>query len=136
MDSPFRVETILFRYNPGVKKSSPGSATFEDFRRAALALPDVEEGTAYGFPAFRKGATLFLCFRTDLDSMAMASSFEQRDAMIAEDPETYYTTDHHRPYPWVLARMSKLHTTVVRDLVQMGWRSAQKKPAKRRARAR
>jgi hypothetical protein len=136
MDSPFGAETILFRYNPRVKKSSRGSATFEDFRRAALTLSDVEEGTAYGFPAFRKGGTLFLCFRTDLDSMAMASSFERRDAMIAEDPETYYTTDHHRPYPWVLARMSKVHASVVHDLVQMGWRSVQKKPAKRRARAR
>ena len=136
MDSPFGAETILFGYNPGVKKSSRNSAAFEDFQRAALALPGVEEGTAYGFPAFRKGGTLFLCFRTDLDSMAVASSFEQRDAMIDEDSETYYTTDHHRPYPWVLARMSKVHASVVRDLVQMGWRSVQKKPAKRQARAR
>lgn len=40
--------------------------------------------------------------------------------MIATDPETYYTTDHHRPYPWVLARMTKLRLDVVPDLLRMG----------------
>jgi len=67
---------------------------------------------------------MFLCFREDLDSIVVRASFEQRDELIAADPETYYTTDHHRNYPWVLARLSKLHTDAVHDLLQIGWRSA------------
>ncbi len=66
---------------------------------------------------------MFLCFREDLDSIVVRASFEQRDELIAADPETYYTTDHHRNYPWVLARLSKLHTDAVHDLLQIGWRS-------------
>jgi len=43
---------------------------------------------------------MFLCFREDLDSIVIVPvSFEQRDAMIEEDPATFYTTDHHRSYP-------------------------------------
>jgi hypothetical protein len=116
-------------------KASPRSrVTFETVRRVALSLINVEEGTAWRFPAFRTGGKLFLCFREDLDSIVVRASFEQRDEMIATDPETYYTTDHHRDYPWVLARISKLHSDAVNDLLQMGWRAAtQKKPRARKS---
>jgi hypothetical protein len=105
-----------------VKQSA--ALTFEAIRRAALALPGVEEGTAYGFPAFRAGGKMFLGFRQDLGSIGVWATFEQRDAMIAEDPETYHTTDHHRPYPVVLARVSKLQPSALPDLLQMGLRYA------------
>jgi hypothetical protein len=107
--------------------------TFEFVRREALALPNVEEGTAWGFAAFRTSGKIFLCFRDDLDSIVSRASFEQRDAMIEEDPETFYTTDHHRKYPWVLSHLSKLRPDVVHDLLQMSWRSIPlKKPRTKR----
>src|SRR5712671_2460228 len=91
-------------------------------RKVALKLPNVEEGTAWGFPAFRTKKKMFLCFRTDLDSIVVRTSFDQRDAMIEEDPATYYTTDHHSPHPWALARVKKLKAGVVADLLLMAWR--------------
>jgi hypothetical protein len=96
---------------------------FEEVRRAALALPGVEEGTAWGLTAFRASGKLFLCFRPDLDSIVVRCSFEQRDEMIETDSETYFTTDHHRPYPWVLARLPSLSPAVLPDLLNLGWRS-------------
>src|SRR5688572_20330264 len=62
--------------------------TFEKIRQAALKLPDVEEGTAWGFPAFRVRKKMFLCFREDLGAVLMHTPIDQRDAMIAEEPET------------------------------------------------
>jgi hypothetical protein len=119
-----------------VKAASRGRVTLETVRREARSLVNVEEGTAWRFPAFRTGGQLFLCFREDLDSIVVRASFEQRDEMIAADPETYYTTDHHRKYPWVLARISKLHPDAVDELLQMSWRSAaQKKPRTRKIRS-
>ena len=74
-----------------------------------------------------------MCFREDLDSIVVRASFERRDEMITADPETYYTTDHHRNYPWVLARISKLHPDAVNDLLQMALRAVpQKKPKARK----
>jgi hypothetical protein len=117
-------------------KASRGRVTFETIRRAAVSLANVQEGTAWRFPAFRTGGKLFLCFREDLDSIVVRASFEQRDEMIAADPETYYTTDHHRKYPWVLARLAKLRPDAVHDLLQMAWRSTpQKKPRARQIRS-
>jgi hypothetical protein len=119
--SDARAQSILDTIE-GVKKSASGRVTFEAVRRVALSLPNVEEGTAWGLPAFRTGGKMFLCFRQDLDAVVVRASFERRDEMIAADPETYFTTDHHRPYPWVLARISKLHPDAISDLLQMGWR--------------
>lgn len=108
--------------------------TFEKVRQAALKLPNVEEGTAYGLPAFRVKKKMFLCFREDLGAVLLHSTFEQRDAMMEEDPETFFTTDHHRPYPCVLARVTKLRAAVLPGLLQMAWKYAtpQKKPAVKR----
>ncbi len=102
-----------------MKRSPRDLVTFETVRQVALSLPNVEEGTAWRFPAFRADGQMFLCFRKDLDSIVVRASFERRDEMIEENPAIYYTTDHHRPYPWVLARISKLEPEVVPDLLRM-----------------
>ena len=107
--------------------------TFETVKQAALSLPNVQEGKAWGFPAFRAGGKMFLCFREDLDSIVVKASFEQRDEMIEANPATYYTTDHHRGYPWVLARLATLQADVVPDLLRMGLRSVHSN--KRRSKA-
>jgi hypothetical protein len=119
-------------YNFSVKKSPRDGVGFETVRRIALSLPNVEEGTAWGLPAFRAGGKMFLCFREDLDSIVVRASFEQRDEMIEANPETYYTTNHHRGYPWVLARLAALHADVLPDLLRMALQSLPQK--KRRPR--
>ena len=108
-----------------MKKSS--TATFADVARFAVSLPNVEEGTAWGFPAFRGAGKIFMAFRTDLDSLMISTSFEQRDAMIEEDPKTYWLTDHHRKFPCILAKISRVRADAVEDLVRMGWRSVPEK---------
>jgi hypothetical protein len=57
-----------------VKKSPRDGVTFETVRRTALSLPNVEEGTAWGLPAFRTGGNMFSCFREDLDSIVVRAS--------------------------------------------------------------
>jgi hypothetical protein len=121
-----------FSYNSSLKKSPREGVTFETVRRIALSLPNVEEGTAWGFPAFRTGGKMFLCFREDLDSIVVRASFEQRDEMIEANPATYYTTDHHRGYPWVLAHLAKLNSDILPDLLRMALQSIPQK--KRRSR--
>lgn len=78
---------------------------------------------------------MFLCFREDLDSIVIVPvPFEQRDAMIEEEPATYYTTDHHRKYPCVLARVKKLRSEILPDLLRMAWSAAapKRKPRAKR----
>jgi hypothetical protein len=104
-----------------VRKAAPKKLTFEAVRRAALSLPDVDEASSHGLTGFRRSGKLFLVFREKLDSIVVRANFERRDEMIEADPATYYTNDHYRGYPWVLARLEKLDPSVLRDLLRMGW---------------
>jgi hypothetical protein len=106
---------------------------FDAVRKAGRSLPDVEESTAYGSPALKVGGRLFACIAinkaAEPNSLMVRMPFEDRDALIAEQPDVYYLADHYAPYPCVLVRLSRVNATVLRDLLLMGWRfvSAQKK---------
>jgi hypothetical protein len=100
------------------------AVTFEEVRRIALLLPNVEEGTSYGTPAFKVGGKLLARLREDGDSLVVGTTFEEREEMLAADPETYYITDHYLKYPWVLVRLSRVHSDALRDLLGRAWRLA------------
>ena len=107
-----------------MNKRKPVGVTFADVRRVALSLPNVEEGTSYGTPAFKTKGKLFVRERPDLESIVVRTSAEERDEMMAADPETYFITDHYLNYPWVLARLSKVHPDVLHDLLEGARRHA------------
>jgi hypothetical protein len=72
--------------------------TFEEVRRIALSLQNVEEGTSYGTPAFKVGGKLIARLKEDGESLVVGTTFEEREEMMAADPETYYITDHYLNY--------------------------------------
>lgn len=100
------------------------AVTFEAVRELALSLGNVEEGTSYGTPAFKTCGALFVRLRPELDSLVVRASFEERTAMMAADPDTYYITDHYLNYEWVLVRLSRVHPDALRDLLRGAHRSA------------
>jgi hypothetical protein len=99
--------------------------TFDTIRKLGLALPDVEEATAYGSPALKVRGRMFACVAihksADPDSLVVLIDFEQRDELIAADPDTYYLTDHYVSYPSVLVRLTRVHPDALRDLLRMAW---------------
>jgi hypothetical protein len=100
--------------------------TFDTVREIGLALPDVEEGTAYGSPALKVRGSLLACVpvskSAEPESLAVAIDLEQRAGLLAEAPETYYVTDHYAGYPIVLVRLSRIEREQLRDLLGAAWR--------------
>ena len=47
---------------------------------------------------------MILYWNAQHDCPVFKVDFEERDFLIEADPETFFTTDHHRPWPMVLAR--------------------------------
>jgi hypothetical protein len=113
--------------------------TFKDVRKIALSLEHVEEGTSYGTAAFKIGGNLIARLKEDGESLVVGTTFEEREEMMATDPETYYITDHYLKYPWVLVRLSHVHPDALRDLLKRALRLASQKPrrapANKRAKA-
>ncbi len=63
------------------------------------------------------------------DSLMVRIDFDQRAALLAEAPETYYVTGHYVKYPSVLVRLSRIRRDELRDLLASAWRfvTSQKK---------
>jgi hypothetical protein len=110
--------------------------SFDTVREIGLALPGVEEGTAYGSPALKVGGKMFACIANhrsaEPDSLAIRIDFDQRDELIAADPDTFYLTDHYVDYPCVLVRLKRVHPEALRDLLRMGWQFQTRKGTGRR----
>jgi hypothetical protein len=102
----------------------PLRVNYETVRRVGLDFRDVEEGTSYGTPALKAKGKLFVRLREDVDSIVIRMPFDQREELLAADPETYYITDHYRDGEWMLVRLSKVHADAVRELLLIAYRAA------------
>ena len=104
----------------------PPTNAFDSVRRLGLTLDDVIESTAYGAFALKVRGSLLACQAINKSaepgSLAVRIDFDQRDALLAEAPDTYYVTDHYLNYPMVLVRLSKIGTDELRDLLSASWR--------------
>jgi hypothetical protein len=121
-----------------------GQMTFRTVRSIGLALPGVEESTMYGSPALKLEGRMVACIASNKaaepGTLVLRTTFEQRELMIAEEPETYYLKPHYETFPVVLVRLSSVTREAMQDLLAGAVRvisaakSEKKKPARRTAR--
>src|SRR5437016_9623556 len=51
------------------------------------------------------------------DTLVVMMDFADRDALVQDDPGTYYLKEHYLNYPCVLVRLSRVHDDALRDLI-------------------
>jgi hypothetical protein len=110
--------------------------TFATVRSIGLRMPGVEESTMYGSPALKLAGRPVACIASNKSAepgtLVLWTTFEQREAMIAEEPETYYLKPHYDTFPVVLVRLSRVSRDAMRDLLAGACKTiidAKKKPA-------
>ena len=95
---------------------------FDRVRDIGRTLAGVEEGTSYGSPALKLGGRMVACLAShrsaEPDTLVVHVDPEQRAALLAEAPDTYYLTDHYVAYPSVLVRLAQIQTEALRDLLR------------------
>ena len=72
-------------------------AVFVRVIRMGGSLPGSEEGISWGSPALKIAGQMFAVIPTswpEPGSLAVRVDFDQRDELLAADPETYYVKDH------------------------------------------
>src|ERR1700688_2070535 len=108
---------------------------FDAVRKIGLALPGVEESTAYGSPALKVHGKLMACIAINRSaepgSLVVRVEFDDRTELLAADPNVYYVTDHYIPYNAVLVRLSRVKADVLRDLLGMAHKFVTRKAASR-----
>jgi hypothetical protein len=116
---------------------------FETVRAIGLGLPDVKESTSWGSPSLKVRDRMFACIpihrTSEPDSLVLRLSFEDRDALLADAPDTYYLPEHYVDYPCVLVRLTRIHKDALADLIKASWKfetqfRASRPPAKAKGR--
>jgi hypothetical protein len=108
---------------------------FDTVRNIGLALPGVEESTAYGVPALKVHGKLLACVPANRSaepaSLVVRVDFDDRAELLAADPDVYYVTEHYVGYNAVLVRLSRVNPDVLRDLLGMAYKFVTRKAAPR-----
>ncbi len=96
-------------------------SSFKTVEAIGRTLPDVEVTTSWGQPTLKVRGKMFVCMAANKsaepNSLVVMMDFADRDALIEDDPGTYYLKDHYLNYPCVLVRLSRVHADALRDLV-------------------
>ena len=91
-------------------------------REIALRLPEAEEGTSYGTPAFRVRKKFFVRIREDAETIVVKIDYDEREAVMEADPEAFYITDHYLGYPMLLVRLSAVARDDLESVIEDSYR--------------
>jgi hypothetical protein len=101
--------------------------SFEMLREMVLALPETAETTSWDARSFKVNGKVILFWNPTHDCPVFKVPIEERDFLIEADPATFFTTDHHRPWPLVLARPARLDPGWAHANIERVWRALAKK---------
>jgi hypothetical protein len=97
--------------------------TVDDVRRLALSLPRTSEHLIRDRVKFRVGSIVYVAFSQDETVMGFAFPKEERDALIASDPEKFHMPGlSDQRFNWVHAWTAALDEPEMRELVTEAWR--------------
>jgi hypothetical protein len=112
-------------------------ATWDEVRAIAMALPETTEQTGRdGVPDWRVRKKLFAwerpLRRSDLEALGDTApqgpilstrvpDLGVKEALLADDPEVYFTTPHFDGYPAVLVRLGRIDVSELNELLVEAW---------------
>ena len=96
-------------------------ATIEDVRRICLSMHGVTERQSWGQPAWFARTLMARMWEDGV----LTLKTEERAALAASDPDTYFWTPHHEPSPQlVLVRLDRVADDELDELLQDSYRLA------------
>jgi hypothetical protein len=112
-------------------------ASWDDVRRIALALPETNERPSHGGNAFWRVRDKGFVWerplrRSDLEALgdaapsgpilgARVEHLGAKEALLADDPDVYFTTPHFDGYPAVLVRLQRIERVELEELIVEAW---------------
>jgi hypothetical protein len=111
-------------------------ANWDDVRRLALALPEAQQDLRRGLRFWVVKDKLFVWERplrkSDLTALgdaapdgpilgARVEHLLAKDALIADNPDVYFTTPHFDNYPAVLIRLAKIALDELEEVIVEAW---------------
>jgi hypothetical protein len=101
--------------------------TWATVRQLALSFPGMSEGTSYREHAFLIDGKFFSRFNVKEQALVIYAAEPLRDALLEGRSDVYFTTDHYRGYPYVLARLERLPGAELASLYEEAFRAKAKR---------
>jgi hypothetical protein len=113
-------------------------ANWDDVRRIALGLPETSEGSSRGTAAWKVRDKGFVWERplrgSDIEALgdaapdgpilaARVADIGVKAAMVADNPDIYFTTPHFDGYAAILVRLDRIDIAELTELVVESWLS-------------
>jgi hypothetical protein len=111
-------------------------ASWDDVRRIALGLPDTSERLSRGLASWRVRDMGFVWERplrpADVQALGDAAStgpilgarvehLDMKEALLAANPDVYFTTPHFNGYAAVLVRLERIGLDELEDVIVEAW---------------
>jgi hypothetical protein len=98
-------------------------ATIEAVRQLALSLPRSYEALVRDRVKFRVGRIVYLAFSRDEALMGFGFPKEEREALVAAEPEKFMMpAASDMRYNWLVVRLSAIDDAEMREIVLDAWR--------------
>ncbi len=111
-------------------------ASWDDVRRIALALPEASERSSRDLASWRVRDKGFVWERplrpADVRALgdeaptgpilgARVEHLVAKEALLADDPEVFFTTPHFDGYPAILVRLDRIAAEDLREVIVEAW---------------
>ncbi len=111
-------------------------SSWDDVRRIALALPEASERSSRDLASWRVRDKLFVWERplrpADVRALgddaptgpilgARVEHLVAKEALLADDPEVFFTTPHFDGYPAILVRLAAIAVEDLREVIVEAW---------------
>jgi hypothetical protein len=97
--------------------------TIDDVRQLAAGLPRSQMAVVRDRVKFRVGRIVYLAFSRDETLMGFAFPKEEREALIASEPEKFVMPKpSDQRYNWVVVRLAAIDDVEMREIVLDAWR--------------
>ena len=105
---------------------------WEKLCELARALPDVKVEPWWGTPGLKVHGHAFARLKEDGETVLFnVDDLDEKDMLLATQPDVYFTTPHYDGYPGVLARLAVLRVGDAQLRLERAWRPASVKPPKK-----
>ena len=96
--------------------------TVDDVREVARSLPRSYEALVRDRVKFRVGSIVYLAFCRDETLMGFAFPKEERQALVAAEPEKFQMPEQtDMRYHWVVARLAAIDDVEIAEIVIDAW---------------
>jgi hypothetical protein len=98
-----------------------GMAGWETVRRLAGELPEAEESTSYGTPAFKVQGRMFVRLKEDGETIVVRVDPDERGLLLNSAPDRFFITPHYQNWPYMLIRLDVVSDEELHEQLTDSW---------------